>query len=201
MEIMIAAAMLGILTMGVLKLVEMQRQTAQRGEQNFSITSLLMEVGSYLNDTVACQQSLQGQRLNTSDIEIKNSRGKTRFKSGDKIANDLQLEKIGLLSGKDEIGPGERGVAVVELKIKRENNVLTKNLSVMVTLDDDGAVKTCGSQNGSALQSDELVEVQTKILESLLQTAKTLEMFRERIEKNEQAILELKDQIKKVQPQ
>ena len=124
-EALVAAGMVGGLSLGYLQLSGDHQKTQKKIEAGFEIDMLTLEMAQTLSNDKACTETLNN-RVDGDIEKIKNSARKVVFQKGNKYGQNL-IEITSMKLQNDDIsGPGTDGFGSVELKVefKKTANII-----------------------------------------------------------------------------
>ena len=159
-QIMMAAGMMGVLSLGLMKMMENQRLSHKSAKASSEALSFYQEIKGYLSKSSYCSKNFEGEVLNEGDKfefeEILKPNGKVLFKVGDIIGDRaLKISKMEVINfEKDSETSGIMKVRFSLAKIGKSYGASSflKIVKLDVSLDEKSAVVSCATL-GSLSQS------------------------------------------------
>ncbi|ATH09045.1 hypothetical protein BIY24_14145 [Halobacteriovorax marinus] len=159
-QIMMAAGMMGLLSLGVMKIMENQRKSANAIKSSAQAHSFYLEAKAYMARPGYCKKNFNGLKVGEGDEfvleDILKSNGKTLYKKGQILNQSLRLTSISTANYEKDT----EFSALMDLRFKLDKignsygaKGYTRILKLNLTLDKDGAIKDCttfGVSSGAA---------------------------------------------------
>ena len=157
-QVMMAAGMMGVLSLGMMKMMETQRKSAKSIKTGVEVQFFYNELRGYMGKSAYCLANFEGQVLNEGDQfeleEIVKPNGKVLFKVGELYGErTFRISKIEVLEFEsDSDTSGIMKLQFVLDKIGKSYGAKSykKILKIDVVLDVDGKVTSCATM-GSLL--------------------------------------------------
>lgn len=156
MGVLVAAAIMGILSVAAIKLMELMSKGHKSSMQNFNITSSAEEMRLYLTTEEACTASLNGYDvLSEAEFVLKNKAGEDKFKKGTRLENGVTIQRL-YLKRPDVLTDPYRGalnaILVAERTFKNEKATTKRILKVIANVKGNKITK-CLSYETEAIES------------------------------------------------
>lgn len=139
LEVMVAAGMLGVISLGVMKVMDMQGKSAKRMDTQLSEGEIYRRVTTNLSDSDACVNTLTDIETSKS---IKNKNGNVLYKVGD-VLGHIKVNDISITNA---TGSGNKTVTInirlERLGIKAGTRFITKAFKVDAKYE-NSTVKSC----------------------------------------------------------
>lgn len=156
MGVLIAAAIMGVLSVAAIKLMELMSKGHKSSMQNFNITSSAEEMRLYLTTEEACTASLQNYDvLSEAEFVLKNKAGEEKFKKGTKLENGVTVQRL-YIKRPDVLTDPYRGalnaILIAERSFKKDKSTTKRILKVIANVKGNKITK-CLSYETEAIES------------------------------------------------
>lgn len=166
-EIMMAAGMMGILSLGVMHLMTNQQAVLNHAETRTGELEIINQVRSLLADREVCLANLEGLRIGDELDHFIGAVGSPLYSVGQRYSqNGLKLESIEVQS--DQLPSGEAlGTAELSFTFERLRQSsgppkVTRSVAILVKQGPDGRIQDCYSDVDGAIMTAKM-----KVCESL----------------------------------
>lgn len=157
-EVMVAAGILGIVSLGVLQLTKNQTKVQKRAETSFEINTISSLISQTLLNSAACSETLVvGTNIadGVSIDEIKNRKGNTLYNKVNRYGkNQVRINSIVIegVTVVDNFGEAKLVVEFEKLsKILKGNKFIKKEFPLKVELDNSDNLIKCFSSTENAV--------------------------------------------------
>lgn len=151
-QVMMAAGMMGVLSLGIMKLMDNQRKSAKAIKSSAEAHSFYLEAKAYMARPGYCKKNFLGLKIAEGDEfvleDILKSNGKTLYKPGQIFGRSLRLESISTANFEKDT----EFTALMDLRFKLDKigksygaKGYTRILKLNLSLDKDGSVKDCST--------------------------------------------------------
>ncbi len=217
-QVVIAAGLMGVLSLFMLKMQENQRMNQNKIAMDGEISTFMNKLNGFLQRSDYCEKNLVGKSITSAEpFEIEKfvaPNGKVIFEKGALYGNRFfELESIrdsDFFYDSDDKKTGNLTLQVTLKKHKKSfgADLIAKKIDLMVYLNDEGTITACNSNSfaGGTPSMDIKTEDIKKVVTGTAsatdkedeKTAQKHEMIRDTIESNP-ALLELQKSIKNLQ--
>ena len=162
-EVMVAAGLIGGLSLALLQMTKTQGEVQKRSEVSFEITSMSSAIAQNLLNSDACTATFVAGTVVADGLiipDIKNRRGDILYNTGTVYGNNqLQINQITLTNLVLGVGAGPNQYGEVNLDITFEklsrlikgNKIITKSFPVKLEVDGAGGLVKCYSATENAI--------------------------------------------------
>jgi len=155
-EIVVAAGLLGMLSLGVMQLMKNQQKSFSYAEAKSEEIEIYNQIRILLMNKEACLNTLGGHAVGDSVSEVKNSSNISAFKVGNIYGN--RSVKIVSLEIENDTVPAGGGLGQAFLKIKLQrvkkslsSNIILKKMLLQVATNATGAIDECYSDTDQSI--------------------------------------------------
>ncbi len=121
-ELLVAAGLLGALSMGVMRLMENSTKVAKNIENKDEITRFTMEIADVLNNPNNCEASLGGRGLGATVpiiYQVLNGVAVPKFQASNNPSNKVSIQSMNLKSVDNNGSNGSQSLATLEVSFKK----------------------------------------------------------------------------------
>jgi Tfp pilus assembly major pilin PilA len=156
-NVMVAAGILGLMAVGMMKMNENSMKSAKTHETKFEIVNIVGEITGILSTPEACLESFEDMKADNNLVdEIKDHKGRVRFKKGQKVGS-VTIESMRLSDSDSSVTvtANDTGDTMLEIVFARGKLVyggesLLKKVKIWVDVDGGKKIKACQSMGSGA---------------------------------------------------
>lgn len=146
-EVVIVLGLLGIVSLGVMKLMESQMDSMRFAESRSAEYNLVNQIRFTLHSRDACEANFVGKEIDTSIDEIVSASNVTLLEVGSTYDNAIELTEL-YLEELDDLSSGGFGMARLRVSMSRlpdQRESPLRFIDVMVGTDSSGEITRCYS--------------------------------------------------------
>lgn len=184
-QVMMAAGMMGVLSLGMMKMMETQKKSAKSIKAGVEVQAFYSELRAYMGKSTYCIANFEGEVLKEGDQfdleELVKPNGKILYKVGNKYGDrSFKIAKIEVTDfEKDSDTSGIMKLQFVLDKIGKSYGAksYTKILKIDVLLDDKGKLTSCATMgsliSGGGLEGSVKVDNVEEAIKDIQEGKKT----------------------------